>query len=34
MDTEQQYLEKAYFFAKEREQLTIKQLLKFNGCII
>lgn len=32
--TEQGNLEKAQFLAKECEQLTIEQLLKFNDCII
>jgi hypothetical protein len=33
-DAEQRQLEKAHFLAKEREQLTVEQSLKFNGCII
>ena len=33
-DTEQQHLEKAYFLAKECEQLIVKQSLKFNRYII
>ena len=31
---EQEHLEKAHFLAKEREQLTTNQPIKFNGCVI